>query len=223
MEKVNKYKSILKNISDLLLKTDLTKKVKLLTVTKKRSIEDIMSIYKEGQRDFGENYVPELLEKSISLPDDINWHLIGHLQSNKCKKVLQIKNLIIIESVDSIKLAEELEKECVKLNRFIDVLIQVNISKEESKSGIFPENVMELFSEIQSKMTRVRPVGIMSLGTIGNLNEFREMYKLRNEICEKLNVEKDEFILSIGTSDDYENAVLEGSNEVRIGGLIFDT
>ncbi len=222
MEKITKFKTIVKTVSDKLLETKLTKQTKLLVVTKKRSIEDIMSIYNEGHRDFGENYVPELIEKSEKLPKDINWHLIGHLQSNKCKKVLQIKNLKTIESIDSLKLAEELEKECGKIDRTIDILLQVNIGKEETKSGILPDNLVSLFTEVHSKMKMVKPVGIMSLGNIGNLDEFKEMYKFREEICEKLDIDKNQFILSFGTSDDYEAAILEGSNEVRIGGLIFD-
>jgi len=222
MEKASKFKTIVKTISERLLETTLTKKTKLLAVTKRRSHEDIMTIYNEGHRDFGENYVPELIEKSEKLPQDINWHLIGHLQSNKCKKILLIKNLKLIEAVDSLKLAEELERECFKLDRTIDVLLQVNISKEETKSGIMPENLVELFSEMHRKMKLVRPIGIMSLGNIGNIEEFRQMFKLREEICEKLVIDKELFTLSFGTSDDYETAVLEGSNEVRVGGLIFD-
>lgn len=222
MEKASKFKTILKTISEKLLETKLTKQTKLLVVTKRRSLEDIMTIYNEGHRDFGENYVPELIEKSEKLPQDINWHLIGHLQSNKCKKMLQIKNLKLIESIDSFKLAEELERECAKLNRSIDVLLQVNISREQSKSGISPENLVELFSEMHAKMKLVRPVGIMSLGNIGSLTEFREIVKFKEEICDKLDIDKDSFTLSFGTSDDYEAAVLEGSNEVRVGGLIFD-
>lgn len=222
MEKVSKFKTILKTIGERLLETKLTKSTKLLVVTKRRSLEDIMSIYNEGHRDFGENYVPELIEKSEKLPQDINWHLIGHLQSNKCKKILQIKNLKLIESVDSLKLAEELERDCAKLSRSIDVLLQVNISREETKSGIMPENLVDLFCEIHAKTKLVRPVGIMSLGNIGNLDEFREMFKFREEICERLGLDKESFTLSFGTSDDYEAAVLEGSTEVRVGGLIFD-
>jgi len=222
MDKITKYKTILHNIGEKLLETKLTKFTKLLVVTKKRSLEDIMTIYNEGQRDFGENYVPELLEKSQKLPDDINWHLIGHLQSNKCKKVLQVKNLKTIESVDSLKLVEELEKECAKISRNINVLIQVNISCEETKSGVMPEDLIPLFTEIHTNMNLVKPKGIMSLGNIGRLEEFRQMYKFRDEICEKLGINKEEFVLSFGTSDDYESAILEGSNEIRVGGLIFD-
>lgn len=222
MEKASKYKSILKIIGERLLETNLTKSTKLLVVTKKRSIEDIMTIYNEGHRDFGENYVPELIEKSEKLPQDINWHLIGHLQSNKCKKILQIKNLKLIESIDSLKLAQELERECAKLSRSIQVLLQVNISKEETKSGIMPENLVDLFCDIFTKTELVRPVGIMSLGNIGNLDEFKQMFKFREEICDRLALDRDSFTLSFGTSDDFEAAVLEGSNEVRVGGLIFD-
>jgi pyridoxal phosphate enzyme (YggS family) len=221
MEKIIKYRCILKNILDRVKESKFTKSTKFLTVTKKRSIDDIMSIYNEGHRDFGENYVPELIEKSLKLPEDINWHLIGHLQTNKCKKVLQIKNLRLIESVDSFKLAEELEKECIKLERTINILLQVNISKEETKSGVMPEKLVDLFGEILT-LKYVKPVGIMSLGNIGNEDEFKQMFNLKNEICEKFNFNQDEFILSFGTSDDYETAILYGSNEVRIGGLIFD-
>jgi len=102
------------------------------------------------------------------------------------------------------------------------VLLQVNISREQSKSGISPENLVELLAEIHAKMKLVRPVGIMSLGNIGSLSEFKEMFKFREEICERLGIDKDSFRLSFGTSDDYEAAVLEGSSEVRVGGLIFD-
>jgi len=222
MEKASKFKTILKSIGERLLETQLTKQTKLLVVSKRRSLEDIMTIYNEGHRDFGENYVAELIEKSEKLPQDINWHLIGHLQSNKCKKILQIKNLKLIESIDSFKLAEELERECAKQNRSIDVLFQVNISKEETKSGILPENLLELFTEVHSKMKLVRPVGIMSLGNIGSLDEFRQMFQFKKMICDNLFIDKESFVLSFGTSDDFEAAVLEGSNEVRVGGLIFD-
>lgn len=221
MEKINKYKNVLKRISDKLLETKLTKHTKLLAVSKRRSIEDMQSIYNEGQRDFGENYVPEIVEKSTKLPEDINWHLIGHLQSNKCRKILQIKNLKMIESVDSVKLAEELEKECNKLNRTVDILIQVNISKEETKSGVMPDDLVQLFKDIYSKCEKVKPVGIMSLGKMGDLEQFRNMYKFREEICDLLGIEREKFVLSFGTSDDFEAAILEGSTEVRVGGLIF--
>ena len=221
MEKINKYKGVVKSVADKLAETKLNNFTKLLAVSKRRSIEDMLSIYNEGQRDFGENYVPEIVEKSAKLPEDINWHLIGHLQGNKCRKILQIKNLKMIESVDSVKLADELEKECKKLGRTIEILIQVNISQEETKSGVMPENLIQLFKDIYTKCEKVKPVGIMSLGKLGDIEQFRKMYNFKLEICEELSIEKEKFVLSLGTSDDFESAILEGSNEVRVGGLIF--
>lgn len=214
-------KMVLKNISKALTNNNKTKCVKLLAVSKTKSVDEIMKVYNEGHRDFGENYVNEILEKHDKLPEDINWHMIGHLQSNKCKSLLQVKNLKVIESVDSQKLAETLDKELKKVNKKIDIFLQVNISNESSKSGISIDKVIETYEEISKKCENLAIRGLMSIGNINCISEFEEMYKLKNTLCERFSINPDEFTLSFGTSDDYENAIMNGSNEIRIGTLLF--
>lgn len=221
VDSTSQLKLILKNISKALINSTKSKQAKLLAVSKTKPIEDIMRIYNEGQRDFGENYVNELIEKHDKLPQDINWHMIGHLQSNKCKSLLQIKNLKVIESVDSLKLAENLDKELKKIDKKIDIYLQINISNETTKSGIAPEKVIETLEQIKEKCENLLIKGLMSIGNVNSKPEFEEMYRLKNVICEKFSINPDEFVLSFGTSDDYENAILHGSNEIRIGTLIF--
>jgi len=214
-------KMVLKNISKALTNNNKTKCVKLLAVSKTKSVDEIMKVYNEGHRDFGENYVNEILEKHDKLPEDINWHMIGHLQSNKCKSLLQVKNLKVIESVDSQKLAETIDKELKKANKKIDIFLQVNISNESTKSGISLDKVIETYEEISKKCENLTVRGLMSIGNINCISEFEEMYKLKNNLCEKFGLNTDEFTLSFGTSDDYENAIMNGSNEIRIGTLLF--
>jgi len=224
MERISQFKNILMKISEGLVSNPYTNFVKFLVVSKRRPVEQILEIYNQGQRDFGENYVAELIEKSEKLPADINWHLIGHLQTNKCKKLLSsVKNLKVIESVDSFKLAEEIHKQCEKLDiEKMNVYLQVNISNEESKSGLKYDDVLPLYEQISKNLDRVCVAGLMSLGDIGNEEQFKKMYELKIKISEMFNIEKDKFVLSLGTSDDYVEAIKCGSNEIRIGGLIFD-
>jgi pyridoxal phosphate enzyme (YggS family) len=223
MESINKYKQVIEAISKSLNGNFITNYTKLLVVSKTRSIEQILNLYNEGQRDFGENYLNELIEKSQKLPADINWYMIGHLQTNKVKKLLSVPNLCTIESVDSIKLAKELNNYCHKLERNqLNIYLQINISKEQSKSGVLPEDVVSLYEEIVKECDMLKIKGIMSLGEIGNTIQFEAMQVIKLTLCEKFNLNKEEFILSIGTSDDFEKAIEYGSNEVRIGGLLFD-
>jgi PLP dependent protein len=224
MERISQYKNILLKVSEGLLSNPYTSFVKVLVVSKKRPVEQIMEIYNQGHRDFGENYTAELIEKSEKLPSDINWHMIGHLQTNKCKKLLSsVKNLKCIESVDSFKLAEEINKSCQKLNiEKMNLYLQINISNEETKSGLKYDEVIPLYEEITKNLDKVHVAGIMSLGDIGNEEQFKKMYEIKMKICENYNVDKDKFVLSLGTSDDFSEAIKCGSNEVRIGGLIFD-
>ena len=212
---------VLKNISKSLINNNKSKFVRLIAVSKTKSVEEIMNIYNEGHRDFGENYVNELLEKYEKLPADINWYMIGHLQSNKCKNLLQVKNLKTIETVDSFKLAETLNKEIKKINKKIEIYLQVNISKESTKSGILPECVIDTFEEVLNKCDSIIVKGLMSIGNADSRPEFEEMFNLKTMICEKFSINKDDFIISFGTSEDYENAILNGSNEIRIGTLLF--
>lgn len=224
MEKsINKFKQVVESISKCLQTNIKTKYTNLLVVSKTRSIEQILNLYNQGQRDFGENYLNEIIEKSQKLPADINWYMIGHLQTNKVKKLLTVPNLFAIESVDSLKLAKELNDQCQKIDRkILNIYLQINISWEDTKSGIKPDGVISLYDDIKKECDRLRIRGIMSLGEIGNTKQFEEMYDIKLKICNEYNLNQDEFVLSLGTSDDYEKAIVYGSNEVRIGGLLFD-
>ena len=133
------------------LSIQYNQKVSLLAVTKKTDHNKVQELFDLGQRNFGENYVDELISKSLILPKEISWHLIGHLQSNKVKKLLDVKNLTTIESVDSFTLANTINKQCEKLNRFLNIYIQVNISQEVSKSGCLIDNVINLYQDITNK------------------------------------------------------------------------
>ena len=221
VDKLTPFKTIRNKIA--FIKLNKQTSISLLAVSKRRPVEGIMKLYKEGQRNFGENYVPELEEKASNelLPKDINWHMIGHLQSNKAKKLLKIKNLTAIESVDTYKLAEEIDKQCGKLNRTIEIYIQVNISNELSKSGCDIDKVVEVYKEIYTNMKNIKLVGIMSLGTIGSVKEFDRMYDLKKEIAEELKIDINNVNMSFGTSADYEEAIIAGSTQVRVGSVLF--
>ena len=210
----------LKNINKLSIQYN--QKVSLLAVTKKTDHNKVQELFDLGQRNFGENYVDELISKSLILPKEISWHLIGHLQSNKVKKLLDVKNLTTIESVDSFTLANTINKQCEKLNRFLNIYIQVNISQEVSKSGCLIDNVINLYQDITNKCTYLKVKGIMALGTVGSIEEFKLLYDLKTKISNQLKISKDEIIISNGTSSDYEDAIKYGSNEVRLGSILFD-
>ena len=213
------YTSTLESIKSSSEKSPNKKVPILIAVSKKRSVESIQVIYNLGQRIFGENYPQELLTKSESLPKDIEWHLIGHLQSNKVKKLIQKIPNIIIESVDSIKIAEEINKHS---NQKIKVYIEVNISNSESKTGADLKIIDDIAKVIMEKCNNLELIGIMSLGDVGNKEQFEHMVKLKNDICDKYNLDKSKFISSFGTSQDYEEAIISGSDEVRVGHQIFE-
>lgn len=215
------YQLVLERISNASTESN-NKNCKLLTVSKKRSVEDIKIIYDLGQRAFGENYVAELIEKAEKLPKDIEWHLIGHLQTNKIKNLLETPNLAVIESVDSIKVATELNKACVKDGRQeLKVYVEVNISGTETKTGAKIEIIDDIIKEIIEKCPKLKLAGIMSLGDIGNKEQFEKMIQLKKDICEKNKLDHDIFVCSFGTSEDFDEAIRCGSNEVRVGSSIF--
>jgi pyridoxal phosphate enzyme (YggS family) len=204
-----KYKEIL---------SELNGKVLLVAVSKTKSAEDIKAFYDEGQRDFGENYVQELVDKAALLPKDIRWHFIGHLQSNKVKYVAPFVHLI--HGVDSENLLKEINKQAKKNNRTIDCLLQVHIATEETKFG-FDEN--ELVSLQIAQFENVRIKGLMGMASFSSnmqlvRNEFKRLKQLFDQL-QRLNPELK--ILSMGMSGDYKIAVEEGSNMVRIGSLLF--
>lgn len=217
--------SIAANISSLKGELD-TIKVKLIAVSKTKSIEEIKEAYQAGQRDFGENQVQELLEKEAALPKDINWHLIGHLQTNKVKSIAPF--ISMIHSVDSLKLLQEINKQALKNNRVIDCLLQIYIADEDTKFGLGFDEVIELLrSEEFAELKNVRIAGLMGIATNTEnpkliSEEFYELKTLFKGI--KLTYfRKDDYFkeLSMGMSSDYKIAIEQGSTMVRLGSTIF--
>lgn len=199
---------------------------RLVAVSKTKSVADILKIYQQGQRAFGENRVQELLEKVDQLPKDIKWHLIGHLQRNKVKYIVPFVDLI--HSVDSLKLMKEINKEGEKNERIVPVLIQIKIGMEESKFGVDPNNIDSFFEEsFKLNLPWVQISGLMGIATFTEneeqiRNEFRGLKASFDQIKDKYFKDQDEFKeLSMGMSSDYQIALEEGSTLVRIGSLIF--
>lgn len=203
---------------------NLPKKVKLVVVTKMRTIEQIMEVYNCGYKFFGENRVQDLTEKYEKLPKDIEWNMIGHLQSNKVKYIAPFVSLI--HSVDSIELAKEINKQAIKNNRIIDILLQFHVAEEQSKFGINPADVEQICSEIM-QLSNIKIIGIMGMATLtDDSNKIRQEFKNLKQIFDllkrKLFATKSYFsIISMGMSSDYQIAIEEGSNMVRIGSSVF--
>lgn len=198
------------------LLTELKGKATLVAVSKTKPVEDLQALYDLGQKDFGENYVQELVDKEAVLPKDIRWHFIGHLQSNKVKFIAPFVHLI--HGVDSLSLLKEINKEAAKNNRAIDCLLQIHIAKEETKFGLDATELALIMKE-SSALKNVRINGLMGMASFShdlNLvrNEFKTLRVLYNTYPEFS-------ILSMGMSGDYTIAIEEGSNMVRIGSLLF--
>ncbi len=191
----------------------------LVAVSKLKPASDIANMYALGQRDFGENYVQELVEKQVQLPADIRWHFIGHLQSNKVKYIAPFVHLI--QSVDSEKLLKEIEKQAAKNNRIINVLLQVHIAEEETKFGFDEAELMAL--DI-TQYKNVHIIGLMGMATFTDdkekvKREFEHLQKIYTNFAAQKNIPLT--TLSMGMSDDYKLAIDCGSNMVRIGSLLF--
>lgn len=197
--------------------------VTLIAVSKTKPAEMIQELYDAGCRNFGENKVQELIDKYEILPKDICWHMIGHLQRNKVKYI--VDKVSLIHSVDSLRLAQTIEKEAEKKNCVVDILIEINMAREESKYGIYPEELEALLREI-SHLSHIRVKGLMTVApNVKNPEEnrkiFTEMKKLSVDTAKK-NIDNIIMsILSMGMSNDYNIAVEEGANMVRVGTSIF--
>lgn len=209
-----------------LLKERIPEHVTLVAVSKTKADEEIMEAYKAGHRDFGENKVQDLVAKQERLPADIRWHMIGHLQSNKARYLAPFVHMI--HGVDSLKLLAVINREAEKNNRIIDCLLQVRIALEETKFGLTEEEVMQLISSEESReMKHIRIRGLMGMATYTeNSNQIREEFRHLKRIFDRLKAS--EFAsqesfdqLSCGMSGDYQLAIEEGSNLVRVGSLIF--
>lgn len=188
---------------------------KLICVSKTRTNEEILEAYNEGERDFGENHVQELIKKREELPKDINWHMIGHLQTNKVKDLLKDK-VFLIHSVDSIKLAKEINKRTTTKQ---DILLEVNIANEESKYGFIPDEklLIETLNEIK-ELENINCIGLMCVApNTTNPEENTKYFNLLKELSNKLNLK----VLSMGMSNDYIYACKCGSTYIRVGTKIF--
>ncbi len=213
-------KHICQNITKI--NDEIGNSVQLIAVSKTKPNEDILEAYQCGQRDFGENKVQELVGKYEALPKDIHWHLIGHLQRNKVKYIASFVHLI--HSVDNIKLLKEINKQAIKNNRIIPVLLQVKIAKEDTKFGMhFDETKNLLFSDELQKLQNVKIVGLMGMATnTTDKTVVAQEFSALKSFFDKLKTQFPDFkYLSMGMSGDYQIAIENGSNMVRVGSSIF--
>lgn len=197
----------------------------LVAVSKTKPVEDIKALYEMGQRDFGENYVQELIDKHPQLPADIRWHFIGHLQSNKVKYIAPFVHLI--HGVDSFKLLKEIDKQAAKNNRVIEVLLQMHIAQEETKFGLDDREVDEILNgEELSALKNVRIVGIMSMASfVDDEQQIRKEFLVAKKTFDHYAHHQVANVfmqyLSLGMSADYTIAVECGSNMIRVGSKLF--
>jgi pyridoxal phosphate enzyme (YggS family) len=210
------YLSIIKELTD--------QGVQLIAVSKTKPNEDIQALYELGHRDFGENYVQELVDKQASLPLDINWHFIGHLQSNKVKYIAPF--VYLIHGVDSEKLLQEINKQGLKQNKVIDCLLQIHIATEVTKFGFDGPALHELLlSGRVADYSHVRIRGLMGMASFSENQQLlsQEFTTLKNYFDKaKIAFPNGQFeILSMGMSSDYALAISKGSNMIRIGSLLF--
>ena len=218
--------SIAENL--LSIKNTLPEHVTLVAVSKTKPVSDLMEVYNAGQRIFGENKIQEMAEKWEQMPKDIEWHMIGHVQTNKVKFMASFVSLI--HGVDSLKLLEEINKQALKNNRIIDCLLQIHIAEEETKFGLDEKELAALLSsEAFQQMKNIRITGLMGMATFTeNQNQIRKEFTHLKSIFDELRKDassKDTqqymSILSMGMSGDYQLAIDCGSTMVRIGSRIF--
>jgi pyridoxal phosphate enzyme (YggS family) len=219
--------SIQSNLQNI--KSTLPEHVTLVAVSKTKPIPDLMEAYNAGQRIFGENKIQEMADKWEQMPKDIEWHMIGHVQTNKVKYMAPFVSLI--HGVDSLKLLEEINKQALKSNRIIDCLLQIYIAEEESKFGLDEEELSTLLvSPAFKEMKNIRIVGLMGMATFtDNQNQIKKEFTHLKSIFDKLNGKDGHgrealqclSTLSMGMSGDYQLAITCGSTMVRIGSSIF--
>ncbi|HCN50868.1 MAG TPA: YggS family pyridoxal phosphate-dependent enzyme [Chryseobacterium sp.] len=203
------------------IKNQLPAEVQLVAVSKTHPVSAIQEVYDLGQRVFGENKVQELMEKAPLLPEDIQWHLIGHLQTNKVKYIAPF--IDTIQSVDSEKLLAEINKEAGKNGRIIKVLLQVKIAAEETKFGLEISEVKELFQQyLDGKYPNITITGLMGMATFTeDEQQIRKEFLILKSLFDELNQLKTLNTLSMGMSDDFPVAIECGANSVRVGSAIF--
>lgn len=218
MADIEQYHNILKELKKY--------HAQLIAVSKTEPVESILQLYQAGQRAFGENKVQEMCEKRLSLPEDIEWHMVGHLQTNKVKYIAPFVSLI--HSVDSVKLLEEINKQALKNNRTISCLLQVHIAAEESKFGFSEEEVYGLLQQKQFKLfTNVRIAGLMGMASNTDNSdqvehEFEGLRQLFLHLKQNYFTDNSDFKeLSMGMSSDYPLALKHGATLIRIGTILF--
>ena len=210
--------SIEQQISNI--KNEILDKADLIAVSKTRTIQEIKQAYNSGQLKFGENRVQEIVDKQSKLPDNIEWHMIGHLQKNKVKYIAGFIKLI--HSLDRISLAKEIDRQAKKENRIIDCLIQIKISKEDSKFGLKIEDFTDFYKNMET-FKNLNVIGLMGMATFtSDIKVIGEEFKMIKRIYDNVASIDPKFrVLSIGMSDDYNIAIENGSTMIRVGSKIF--
>ena len=209
----------------LQIKSQLPENVTLVAVSKTKPVSDLMEAYNAGQRIFGENKIQEMTEKWEQMPKDIQWHMIGHVQTNKVKYMAEYVSLI--HGVDSLKLLQEINKQAAKHNRVIDCLLQIYIAEEESKFGLDEKELEEILHFVQNdKLQNIKIVGLMGMATFtDNQSQIKKEFLNLKSTFDKMNslsiVNYQLSIISMGMSGDYKLAIECGSTMVRIGSSIF--
>ncbi|XP_072292302.1 pyridoxal phosphate homeostasis protein-like [Eucyclogobius newberryi] len=209
---------------------------RLVAVSKTKPPEMVVEAYRHGQRNFGENYVNELVDKAsdpliLESCPDIKWHFIGHLQKNNVNKLLGVPNLFLVETVDSVKLADKVNSSWERIRggnaRKLQIMVQINTSGEQSKHGLPPEETVLAVKHISSRCSALHFTGLMTIGRygydldLGPNPDFEMLLSRRQELCESLKLPVDQVELSMGMSTDFEHAIEVGSTNVRVGSVIF--
>ncbi|MBQ7833587.1 MAG: YggS family pyridoxal phosphate-dependent enzyme [Lachnospiraceae bacterium] len=220
----NNYENVLQRVKDACVRSNReVNDVTLIAVSKTKPVEMLQEVYDCGCRDFGENKVQEIMDKYEQLPSDIRWHMIGHLQTNKVKYI--VDKVYMIHSVDSVKLAKEISKEARKKGVVVKILLEVNVAKEESKFGIMPETVNEFYKEVVD-LPGLEVCGLMTIAPYVEDAELNRQHFVKlNQLMIDIAQEKTDNIsvgeLSMGMTGDYEVAIEEGATFVRVGTGIF--
>ena len=211
---------VIRRVEEARLKVSEHHIVKIIAVSKYSQVEDIEQLYRIGQRAFGENKVQDLREKAKILEDlPIEWHFIGNLQKNKINNLLTV-NPSLFQALDSLELAQELQKKLLAKDMTLDALLQINSAKEESKHGVMPEVAIETYKQIQQECPNIQLKGVMSIGAHTDDKEIvRKSFETTHKIYEQL---EGATICSMGMSGDFELAIECGSNMVRLGSIMFN-
>lgn len=218
------YENVLNNVKSACESAGrATEDVTLIAVSKTKPVEMLQEVYNCGCRDFGENKVQEIMDKYDQLPSDIRWHMIGHLQTNKVKYI--VDKVYMIHSVDSIKLAKEISKEALKKNVTVKVLLEVNVANEETKFGLLTEEVLDFYKQVID-LPGLKVCGLMTIAPyVENPEENRQYFVSLKQLMVDMTQEKTDNIsvkeLSMGMSGDYKVAIEEGATFVRVGTSIF--